>query len=148
MRSFALLLACMLLASCSMIGLGDPPKRLEVVEYGIYKNGALAKTTTGVPRDPGVSFGMRVRVKDGKEGPADPLKARVVTATPGLIEPGAEKPRNEYVSEVTLSPGQTFDVIFTASQPWELVSGHWELRVETAEGEVLAREFELYTPSN
>jgi len=144
MRVVSILLLSILLASCSMIGLGEAPKRLEIVEYGIFKDGVLAKSTTGVPREPGVCFGMRVRVKDAKGGP---VKARIVTATPGLIEPGADKPRLEYVAELTLSPGQTYDVFFTVSQPWEMVSGHWQLRVETTEGETLSQEFELYSPS-
>lgn len=145
MRVFSILLLTLLLASCSMIGLGEAPKRLEVVESGIFKDGVLQKSTNGIPREQGVCFGMRVRVKDAKDAKAGPVKARIVTATPGLIEPGAEKPRLEYVTELTLAPGQTYDVFFTVSQPWEMVSGHWKLSVETAEGETLSQEFELYT---
>lgn len=127
-----------------MLGFGDSPNQLEIVEYGIFKNGALVKQTNGIPREMGTSFGFRFKLKDAKAGP---MKARIVTATPGLLDPSKPKTQMDYVTELTIQPGQTYDVIFTFSEPWEMVSGHWELKVETQKGEVLSQTFEVYKPT-
>lgn len=143
MRTLFVLFLSVLLASCSMIGMGDAPSQLEIVEYGIFKNGVLVKQTTGVPREMGSSFGYRFKVKDPKAGT---LKAKIVTATPGLVDPAQNKVQQEFVTETTLQPGPTYEVIFTFSQPWEMVLGNWELRVETDKGEVLTQKFDVYKP--
>lgn len=144
MRILIALTATLLLAACSMLGMGEPPNQLEITEYGIYKDGSLTTQTDGVPREMGTTFGYRFKVKDQKAGQ---VKARIVTATPGLLDPSKSKPQMDYVTELTLQPGQTYDVFFTFSEPWEMVDGRWELRVETDKGEVLSHSFEVYNPT-
>jgi len=129
-----------MLSGCAMLGMEDKP-RLAVVESGIFKNGVLAMDTRGVPRELGSTFGYRFKVTDPKAGP---LKARVVTATPGLLEPGKDAVQREYVSTLTLQPGQEYEVFFTFNEPWEMVTGPWELRVETDKGDVLTQTFNVY----
>jgi hypothetical protein len=144
MRKVLVILLPFFLTACSMMGFGDTPKQLEIVEYGIFKNGALVKQTNGVPREMGASFGFRFKIVDAKAGP---VKARIITATPGLLDPSKPKTQMDYVTELTIQPGQTYDVIFTFSEPWEMVEGHWELKVETQKGEVLSQTFEIYKPT-
>ncbi|MFP5221157.1 MAG: DUF3859 domain-containing protein [Acidobacteriota bacterium] len=143
MRTLSVILLSVLLASCSMLGMGEPSNQLEIVEYGIFRNGVLVKQTTGVPREMGSSFGYRFKVKDPK---AAAIKAKIITATPGLIDPALNKVQQEFVTETTLQAGETYEVIFTFSQPWEMVQGSWELRVETDKGEVLSQKFDVYKP--
>lgn len=143
MRTFSVILLSVLLASCSLLGMGEAPSQLEIVEYGVFKNGVLVKQTTGVQREMGASFGFRFKVKDPKAGT---IKARIVTATPGLVDPARNKVQTEFVTEADIQPGQTYEVIFTFSEPWEMVLGEWELRVETDKGETLTRKFDVYKP--
>lgn len=140
MRKILLPLLLLMLSGCAMLGMEDTPK-LAVTESGIFKNGKLIQATQGIPRDPGSTFGFRFKVVDAKAGP---LKARVTTATPGLLEPGKDAVQREYVSAVTLQPGQEYDVFFTFTQPWEMVTGPWEMRVETERGDVLSQTFTVY----
>ena len=143
MRKLLLILIPFFLSACSMLGMGEPTKQLEITEYGLFKNGQLSMQTNGVPKELGTSFGFRFKVKDPK---AVPLKAKVVTATPGLLDPSKSKAQMDYVTEITLEPGPTYDLIFTFSEPWEMVTGRWELRVETEKGEVLSQTFDVYDP--
>lgn len=143
MRKLSLLILPFLLAACSMVGLGEP-SQLEITEFGIFKDGLLVSKTNGVPQELGQSFGLRFKIKDPK---AKAMKARIVTSTPGLIDPAKEKVQKDFVSEVTLQPGESYDVIFTFSQPWELVTGHWEFKVETEAGETLSQTFDVYNPN-
>ena len=131
--------------ACALIGGDDEaPKQLTEVGYGTYRGGALVAQTDGVPKEMGLSFGFRVKVANPQSGP---VKAKVVTVTPGLIDPSdSSKPRTTYVSEVTFEPGQDYDVFFTFSEPWEMATGHWELRVETEKGQRLSRIFDVYNP--
>ncbi|MBI4803613.1 MAG: DUF3859 domain-containing protein [Desulfovibrio sp.] len=145
MSKVLVILFPLFLTACSMMGFGDTPNQLEIVEYGIFKNSTLVKQTNGIPREMGVSFGFRFKVKDAKAGP---MKARIVTATPGLLDPSKPKTQMDYVTEVTIQHGQTYDVIFTFSEPWEMVAGHWELKVETQKGEILSQTFEIYKPNS
>jgi hypothetical protein len=144
MRKIFLVLLPLLFAACSMLGMGEPSNQLEVVEYGIFKNGTLVTQTDGVPLELGESFGFRFKVKDSKAGG---VKAKIITNTPGLIDPSKSKAQMDYVTEITLQAGQPYDVFFTFSQPWEMVTGKWKLRVETEKGEVLSHDFDVYNPT-
>jgi len=133
----------LLLAACSALGLGDAPSPLTEVEYGTFRDGALVAKTDGVPREIGLSFGFRVKLSDDQHGP---VKAKIVTVTPGLLDPASSTPQTQYVSETTFEPGQTYDVFFTFSKPWEMAAGRWELRVETENAEPLSHTFDIYDP--
>jgi len=141
MKTLLAAFLALILPACSMIGLGDAPAILETTEYGIFKDSRLTLQTNSVPMAIGTTFGFRFKVNQSKSGP---VKARIVTATPGLIDPSKTKIQLDYVSELTLTPGQTYDVFFTFSEPWELVTGHWELKVETDAGETLSQKFDVY----
>ncbi|MFP5238195.1 MAG: DUF3859 domain-containing protein [Acidobacteriota bacterium] len=144
MRTLLILAASLLLSACSMLGMGEPAKQLEIVEAGTFKNGALLRATNAVPLEMGTTFGFRFRIADPK---AQAMKVKIITLTPGLLDPSKPKAQLEYVTEATLQPGQSYDVFFTFSQPWELAPGHWELRVETEKGEALTQTFEVYNPA-
>ena len=130
------------LAACSILG-GGAPALLTEVEYGTYRNGVRVAQTDGVPRELGLSFGYRVMVaKEAKS----PVKARIVTVTPGLIAPSESKTLTEYLNEATLEPGKTYDVFFTFAEPWQMATGRWEIRVEPAQADPLTRAFDVYNP--
>ncbi len=147
MRTFntlALVLAASLaLSACSMIGLGESEGTLKITEYGVYKNGELVMRTNGIYKTLGTTFGMRVTLVDPK---GKPVKARIRTMTPGLLDPAKSEPQLEYDTATTLVPGQTYDVFFTFSQPWELAPGLWELKVETESGQSVSQTFDVYSP--
>ena len=152
MRRLILVLLPIFLTACSVVDVihsidGTAPSQqagqLTEVNYGTYRDGAQVAQTTGVPTEIGLSFGYRVKVAEGVQ---QPVKAKVVTVTPGLIDPSSSQTRTEYATEVTFEPGQTYDVFFTFSQPWEMATGKWELRVEPAEGPPLSRTFDIYNP--
>ena len=142
MRKLLFPLLLLVASGCAMLGMEDKP-RLAVVESGIFRNGRLATATAGIPRELGVTFGYRFKVVDPK---APTMKARIVTATPGLLEPGKDKVQRDYVSTLTIEPGQQYDLLFTFSETWEMATGPWELRVETDKGDVLSQTFTVYEP--
>jgi len=143
-RLMLLSLVCLslFLAACSFLGGGAPPQLTEV-EYGTYRDGVRVAQTDGVPREMGLSFGFRVMVAKEANGP---VKAKIVTVTPGLIDPSASKTLTEFVNEATLEPGKTYDVFFTFTEPWQMATGRWEIRVEPAQGDPLTRTFDVYDP--
>lgn len=143
MRKLLVLFLTLMIPACSMVGLGESPSQLEITEYGIFDKGALARQTEGVPRELGKSFGFRVKVKDPKSGP---VKVVITTATPGLLDPSKPKVQMDFVTQATFQPGETYDVFFTFSEPWEMVAGKWVLSVETDKGEVVSRTFDVYNP--
>lgn len=140
MRKFLFPLLLLMVSGCAMLGMDEKPK-LAVVESGIFQNGRLTTSTAGIPRELGTTFGFRFKVVDPKAGP---MKARIVTATPGLVEPGKESVQRDYVSTLTLQPGTEYDLFFTFSENWEMATGPWELRVETEKGDVLSQTFTVY----
>lgn len=148
MRTFLFPVLFLFLASCSAVGLGGPANTLEITDYGIYKNGQLISTTTSIPRELGTTFGFHFKVVQAKDAKDQPVKARIITKTPGLIDPAKNKTQMDYISETTLTPGQTYQVLFTFSEPWELAAGKWELAVETDKGETLSQTFEVYKPKS
>jgi len=133
----------LLLAACSTLGITDAPSPFTEVEYGTFRDGVLVAKTEGVPREMGLSFGFRVKLKDDQK---TPVKAKIVTVTPGLIDPASPTPQMQYVSEATFEPGQTYDVFFTFSKPWEMATGHWTIRVETEDAEPVSHLFDVYDP--
>lgn len=137
-------LALFLLCGCSILGSSEPKEALlTVVEYGAYKDGLLVRTTDAIPRQLGATFGMRVKVSEKAPGE---MKARIVTDTPGLLDPQAGKTRMTYTTETVLKPGQTYDVFFTFSERWEMAVGTWTLSVEPDQSESASRKFEVYDP--
>jgi len=143
MRKLLAVFLSLIVSACSMVGLGETPSQLEITEYGIFDKGVLVRQTEGVARELGTSFGFRVKVKDPKAGP---VKVVITTATPGLLDPSKPKVQMDFVTQATFQPGETYDVFFTFSEPWEMVAGKWVLTVETDKGEVVSRTFDVYNP--
>ena len=140
MRSILAAILLATLAACSMVGLGDD-KVLEATEAGVFTNGALSMAGTGIPLEKGLTFGMRFKYLGTKAGP---VKATITVHTPGLINPDRNAVELEYVSKLTLSPGQSYDAFFTFSRKWEMASGHWTIVVETEKGDTLTMLFDAY----
>ena len=148
MRRLILILLPLFLASCAVVDVihsidGSAPSQLTETEYGTYRDGTQVAQTNGVPTEMGLSFGYRVKTA---EGVTQPVKVKVVTITPGLIDPSASKTLTEFVNETTLEPGKTYDVFFTFTEPWQMATGPWEIRVEPAQGDPLTRTFNVYDP--
>lgn len=141
MRSFLAAILLTALTACSLVGLGDDSKTLEIVEAGIFKNGVLTLGGTGIPLEKGLTFGMRFKYASTKAGP---VKATITINTPGLINPDKNAVDLEYVSQITLEPGRTYDAVFTFSRSWEMASGHWTITVETQKGDTITMLFDAY----
>ncbi|GAB6037420.1 hypothetical protein JCM15519_19790 [Fundidesulfovibrio butyratiphilus] len=137
-------LALFLLCGCSLMGSSEPKEQvMNVIDYGVYQKGLLVRTTDAIPRQLGTTFGLRVQVSDKLQGD---LNARIVTDTPGLLDPHSGKTQTAYITKTTLKAGQTYDVFFTFSERWEMAAGTWTLSVETDKGESVSRKFEVYDP--
>jgi hypothetical protein len=145
MRSFFAALLLLLLPACSLIGLGDDDKKLEIVEAGIFKNGSLVMNTTGVPEELGLTFGIRFRYVAPKSGP---IKATITTSTPGLINPVKDAVEMDDVTQATLEPGKTYESLFSFYKPCEMASGHWTFKVETEKGDTVSMILDVYNMDN
>jgi hypothetical protein len=147
MRSIGAALLLVLLSACSMLGLGgEEKKNLEITQYGIFKNDQLTLTTEAVPVELGVTFGFRFKYAQPQG--AGPVKATVTTSSPGILAPGQAKIQTDFVNNITLEPGREYDVFYTFRQPWEMVSGPWDLKVTTEKGDTVAKTFDVYNPGH
>lgn len=143
---------CLLLASCSstlgFFGFGDKEEKpkdptIVLVDYGIYQNGALALSTTNVPRKLGSTFGMRFRTLTPAGGSS---KVKIVTATPGLIDPAKNAVTFTTESVENVVTGQEYNCTFTFEKEWEMASGEWTLTAIAEDGTQVKKTFQVFNP--
>lgn len=143
---------CLLLASCSstlgFFGFGDKEEKpkeptIVLVDYGIYEKGALALSTTNVPRKLGSTFGMRFRTLAPVGGSS---KVKIVTATPGLIDPAKNAVTFSTESVETVVTGQEYNCTFTFEKEWEMASGEWTLTAIAEDGTQVKKTFQVFNP--
>ncbi|KHK02990.1 DUF3859 domain-containing protein [Desulfovibrio sp. TomC] len=143
---------CLLLASCSStmnffgLGGGEPKPQeptIVMVDFGIYENGALALSTTSVPRKLGSTFGMRFRTLKPEGGSS---KVKIVTASPGLIDPSKNAVVFTTESVETIVTGKEYHCTFTFQKEWEMASGDWTLTAIAEDGTQVKKTFQVFNP--
>ncbi|MBF0513830.1 MAG: DUF3859 domain-containing protein [Desulfovibrionaceae bacterium] len=145
-RLLFLILALVLAApGCSMLGLGGekPKPQLELVNYGLYKNGALAMTTEAAPKKLGTTFGFRFKVLDA--GQSGEMSVKTVTLTPGYIDPASNQVVHKTERVDTVKAGETYDCMFTFQYEYEMATGDWTLEVTTKGGQSIKKVFSIYS---
>jgi hypothetical protein len=142
-----------LLVAMLFLAIGTPAwaqkiERIEIVEYGIYTadklksqrdpNGQLhstignvrrAETTTTIPAELGVKFGIKYRVIGEPDGQKIAIRKLIVYPPSGVKPPNSPQPLPR--SEVMISPqiGQTVYTGFEFDDQWELVPGIWAIQL-------------------
>lgn len=144
---------CLLLASCSstlnFFGFGgkeDKPQEptIVLVDYGIYDaNGVLTTVTTAVPRKLGTTFGMRFRTLKPEGGSS---KVKIVTASPGLIDPAKNAVVFNTESATDVQTGKEYNCTFTFEKEWEMATGDWTLTAVAADGTSVKKTFQVFNP--
>lgn len=144
---------CLLLASCSstlnFFGFGSKEEKpqepsIVLVDYGIYDaNGALTTATTSVPRKLGTTFGMRFRTLKPEGGTS---KVKVITASPGIIDPAKNAVVFNTESSVDVVTGKEYNCTFTFEKDWEMASGDWTLTAVAADGSSIKKTFQVFNP--
>lgn len=143
---------CLLLASCSstlgFFGFGgkeDKPQEptIVLVDYGIYERGAISLVTTSVPRKLGTTFGMRFRTLKPEGGAS---KVKIVTASPGLIDPSKNAVVFSTESVENVTTGQEYHCTFTFEKEWEMATGDWTLTATAEDGTQVKKTFQVFNP--
>jgi len=145
-RLLYLVLALVLAApGCSMLGLGgeSPKPQLELVNSGLYKNGALVMTTEAAPKKLGTTFGFRFKVLDA--GQSGEMSVKTVTLTPGYIDPASNQVVHRTERVDTVKAGEIYDCMFTFQYEYEMATGDWTLEVTTKSGQSIKKVFSVYS---
>ena len=114
-----------------------------MVDFGIYENGALTLSTTSVPRKLGSTFGMRFRTLKPEGGSS---KVKIITATPGLIDPSKNAVVFSTESVETIVTGKEYHCTFTFQKEWEMASGDWTLTAIAEDGTQVKKTFQVFNP--
>lgn len=128
------------------LGGGEPKPQeptIVMVDFGIYENGALALSTTSVPRKLGSTFGMRFRTLKPEGGSS---KVKIVTASPGLIDPSKNAVVFTTESVETIVTGKEYHCTFTFQKEWEMASGDWTLTAIAEDGTQVKKTFQVFNP--
>lgn len=152
-RLIALLpVLCLLLASCSstlnFFGFGgkeEKPKEptIVLVDYGIYENGKLVTVSSSVPRQLGVTFGMRFKTLKPEGGSS---KVKIITTSPGLIDPTKKEVVFKTESVTTVETGKEYNCTFTFEKEWEMATGDWTLTAVAEDGSSVKKTFQVFNP--
>ncbi|MHC1791046.1 DUF3859 domain-containing protein [Solidesulfovibrio sp.] len=143
---------CLLLASCSstlnFFGIGgkdDKPQdpTIVMVDYGIYEKGSMTLVTTNVPRKLGTTFGMRFRTLKPVGASS---KVKIVTTSPGLIDPSKNAVVFNTESVETVVTGEEYHCTFTFEKEWEMASGDWTLTAIAEDGTQVKKTFQVFNP--
>jgi hypothetical protein len=161
-----LLVALMLLAAAAPAG-AQKIDRIEIVEYGIFTadklkserdangqlhsiigNVHLEETTTTVPAEPGVKFGVRFRVIGEPDAQPVTIKKVMIFPSTGLRAPTAPEPLMRSEDTATTTIGETSYTGFEFDDPWELVPGIWTMQLWQGDRMLAERRFTVLVGRN
>jgi hypothetical protein len=155
---FALLAICPAWAQAQVRG-------VEIVQYGIYTadlqsakrdsqgikqsvstNFRRAATTTTVPAQLGVRFGIEYKIVGAPSGKTIALKKVVVFPPAGLRSPAVPQPilRNE--TTTTSKIGETSYTGYRLDDAWELVPGPWTIQLWDGDRKLAEKQFTIAAP--
>lgn len=141
-----------LLIAVLFLAVGTPAwaqkvERIEIVEYGIYTadklksqrdpNGQLhstignlhhAETTTTIPAELGIKFGVKYRVIGEPDGQRVTIRKLIVYPPTGIKPPNALQPLLSSDGQTNPPIGETVYTGFEFDDPWELVPGSWAIQ--------------------
>ncbi|HEY7991493.1 MAG TPA: DUF3859 domain-containing protein [Stellaceae bacterium] len=152
-------LLLLLFVSASAYAQTPQIERIDTVEYGIYtadktsckrdaegiqrcgrSNLRHAETTSTVPAQLGVEFGLRYRVVGNPNGAPVQIKRIWRLPTPGFRQPGKAAIHHlERVDDTTV--GGTLYVSYGFDDPWELIPGPWVLEFWYGDRKLLSHTF-------
>ena len=134
--------------------------RIDIVEYGIYtadktgchrdaqginrclpSNVRHAATTSTVPAQLGVEFGLRYRVVGKPVGSPIKIERVRLLPAPGFEQPDAKDAirRLERVDDTTV--GGTVFAEYGFDDPWELITGPWILEFWNGDSKIFTQTF-------
>ncbi|HXO00642.1 MAG TPA: DUF3859 domain-containing protein [Stellaceae bacterium] len=127
----------------SALGQTAQVQRIDIVEYGLYAVDRLAcqrdvrgvercgwlhtKTTSAVPAEIGLAFGVRFRVVGTPDGAQVSLSRDWLFPDVGLRPPAPNPPSRRMDRTFPATIGNTGLILYTLDNPWELVPGPWIL---------------------
>jgi hypothetical protein len=137
----ALLTTCPALAEVQL-------QSIEIVRHGIYTaelqsstrdsegvkqntstNFRHAATTTTIPAQSGVRFGIEFRVIGGPRDKSLSLKKVVIFPPSGLHSPAVSQPIHRNESTASATVGEITYTGYRFDDPWELVPGPWSIQL-------------------
>ena len=155
---FAFLMTCPAWAQVQVRG-------VEIVAYGIYTadlqsssrdaqgikqsistNFRRAATTTAVPAQIGVRFGIEYKVVGAPGGKSVSLKKVMVFPPAGLRSPAVSQLLYRDESTVTPKIGATSYTGYRLDDPWELVPGPWAIQLWYGDRKLAEKKFTVAAP--
>jgi len=138
---------------------------VEIVAYGIYTadlqsatrdsqgikqnvstNFRRAATTTTVPAQLGVRFGIEYKVVGAPSGGTVSLKKVTVFPPAGLRSPAVSQPIHRSEATVTSKIGETTYTGYRFDDPWELVPGAWAIQLWYGDRKLVEKKFTVVAP--
>ena len=138
---------------------------VEIVEYGIYTadlqsskrdsqgikqsistNFRRAATTTTVPAQVGVRFGIEYKVVGAPSGKTVSLKKVTVFPPAGLRSPTVSQQIYRNETTTTSKIGETSYTGYRLDDSWELVPGPWAIQLWYGDRMLAEKKFTLATP--
>lgn len=137
---------------------------IEIVEYGLYTRDAVrtdtggpiartvvrnirhAATTTTVPAQLGVSFGIRYRVDGSPNGATVDVSEITLFPPPGLKSPKSAQPVLKDVDPHKRKIGETVYCGYSLDNSWEAVPGTWTFQLWSGDRMLAEKSFNVATP--
>jgi hypothetical protein len=135
-------------------------KRIDIEGYGIYTtekeakarnaNGVLENdmtsvghgvTTTTIPAEHGVYFGIRYRVIGSPKGKIVQLRKVTIYPPEGVKSPQSPTPLQSNERLITPAIGDLSDTGYIFDDPWELVPGKWKFQLWLGDRLLAEKEF-------
>lgn len=155
---------CWLLLLVPAVAFAQAPKlqRIDVLSHGIYTgdesncrrdskgilrctrtNVRLAVSTTTVPAQKGVQFGISFRAVGAPQGASIRVKRVWIFPPAGLKAPGSQKPLHRLDRDDRVIIGKTAFNTYIFDDPWELVPGTWTMEYWVGGRKLLSRSFKV-----
>jgi hypothetical protein len=142
-------------------------ERIEVLDFGVYaanrgdcprdergiQRCEIAEiqhvtTTTTIPAELGLLFGVRYRVVGAPVGATAQLRRVWTPPAPGLRSPTIAEPIDRIERPFSVPIGEPKLASYRFDDEWELVPGLWRVELWDGERLLLSSEFTVTTPSH